>query len=334
MSTLALVRHAEPVSAPTINADLNSPTAPIHGLGAKPSEVDYEITGPDGAPVIAVLGGISASKHVTSSPTDLRDGWWQTVVGAQRAIDTRKFRVISIDYLAHTVGQQPVTTEDQAVALAAALDHAGVDHVHTVVGASYGGMVALAFGALFPGRVDRLIVIGAAHESDPMATALRHLQRRVVELGTAVGRERDALSIARGIAMTSYLTPRYFEERVGADDRLDATTFEGRIGRYLQSRGEQFADRWTSERYNSLSLSLDLHSVRPEDITVSTTVIAVSGDRLVPVAQSRELARRLAGPSQLIELDSVFGHDAFLGDWQRIGAFIEALLGAAPERLS
>ena len=120
MSTLALVRHAEPVSAPTINADLNSPTAPIHGLGAKPSEVDYEITGPDGAPVIAVLGGISASKHVTSSPTDLRDGWWQTVVGAQRAIDTRKFRVISIDYLAHTVGQQPVTTEDQAVALAEA----------------------------------------------------------------------------------------------------------------------------------------------------------------------------------------------------------------------
>ena len=88
MSSLALVRDAEPVSAPTINVDVKSPTAPIHGLGAKPTEVDYEMTGADGAPVIAVLGGISASKHVTSSPTDLRDGWWQTVVGAERAIDT------------------------------------------------------------------------------------------------------------------------------------------------------------------------------------------------------------------------------------------------------
>ena len=334
MSTLTLVRDAETASTPTITAHVNSPTAPIHGLGGSPSEVEYEITGLDGAPVIAVLGGISASKHVTSSPVDSREGWWQTVVGAERAIDTRKFRVVSIDYLARPVGQQPVTTEDQALALAAALDHAGIERIHTLVGASYGGMVALIFGALFPGRVDRLIVIGAAHESDPMATALRHLQRRVVELGTAVGRERDALSIARGIAMTSYLTPRYFEERVGADDRVDAPAFEGRIGRYLQSKGEQFADRWTSERYNSLSLSLDLHSVRPEEITVPTTVIAVSGDRLVPLGQSRELARRLGGPSQLIELDSFFGHDAFLGDWQRIGAFIEALLGVAPEKVS
>jgi len=134
--------------------------------------------------------------------------------------------------------------------------------------------------------------------------------------------------------MTSYLTPRYFEERIGADPRLDATTLEDRIGRYLQSRGEQFADRWTSERYNSLSLSLDLHSVRPEEITVPTTVIAVSSDRLVPVAQSRDLARRLGGPSQLIEIDSVFGHDAFLGDWARIAVFIEALLGVATRRVS
>ena len=334
MSTLALVRDSEPVGAPTIDADLTQRTAPVRGIAAKRGEVEYEITGPADAPVIAVLGGISASKHVTSSSVDPRDGWWQTVVGAERAIDTRKFRVISIDYLAHAVGQQPVTTEDQAAALAAALDHAAIDRIHTLVGASYGGMVALAFGALFPRRVDRLIVIGAAHESDPIATALRHLQRRVVELGASVGRERDALTIARGIAMTSYLTPGYFEERVRANDGLDASTLEDRIGRYLQSRGEQFADRWTSARYNSLSLSLDLHSVRPEEITVPTTVIAVSGDRLVPLAQSRELARRLGGPTQLIELDSVFGHDAFLGDWQRIGAFIEALLGTATERLS
>ena len=332
MSTLTLVRDTESSDVRPVAVDLDVGKAPFSG--PRSGQVEYEITGPDLAPVIVVLGGISASKHVTGSAQDPRDGWWQNVVGADRAIDTRQFRVLSIDYLAHRAGQPPVTTEDQAIAVATALDHAGVDRLHTLVGASYGGMVALAFGALFPARVDRLVVISAAHESDPMATALRHLQRRVVELGTSVGRERDALSIARGIAMTSYLTPRYFEERVTADASVDATTLESRIGRYLQARGEHFADTWTSERYNSLSLSLDLHSIRPEDITVPTTVIAVSGDRLVPVAQSRELARRLAGRSQLIELDSVFGHDAFLGDWQRIGSFIEALLSAGRERLS
>ena len=295
------------------------------------SGVCYEIVGAPGAhgaPVIAVLGGISASRHVTSSTSDPRSGWWEEVVGEGCAIDTTSFRVLSIDYLAQANGGVPVTTEDQAHALATALDELGIDRVHAVVGASYGGMVALAFGAAFPDRADRLVVISAAHESDPMATALRHLQRRVVELGSAVGRERDGLAIARGIAMTSYLTPRYFEERLAEDGRDDVGAIEDRIGRYLKTHGERFADQWTSTRYNSLSLSLDLHSVRPEEITVPTTLIAISSDRLVPIAQSRELASRLGGPSQLIELDSSLGHDAFLGDWQRVAPFINALLTA------
>ena len=69
----------------------------------------------------------------------------------------------------------------------------------------------------------------------------------------------------------------------------------------------------------------------PEEVTIPTTVIAVSSDRLVPVAQSRELARRLGGPSQLIEIDSWLGHDAFLGDYARIAPFVNALLRVGTE---
>jgi homoserine acetyltransferase len=63
-------------------------------------------------------------------------------------------------------------------------------------------------------------------------------------------------------------------------------------------------------------------------------VIAITGDRLVPVAQSRELARRLGGHSQLIELDSSLGHDAFLGDSARIAPFINELLHLEEELVS
>jgi len=296
--------------------------------------VRCEIVGPRGAPVIAVLGGISASKHVTSSASDPCPGWWEDVVGPGRAIDTRQFRILGIDYVTSGKSTAPVTTADQAEVLAAALDRVGVRSLHALVGASYGGMVALAFGVAFPARTRRLIVISAAHESDPIATALRHLQRRVVALGSAAGRERDGLAIARGIAMTSYLTPRYFEERLAGCDRDDSSLVEHRIGSYLKTRGEKFADQWTSERYNALSLSLDLHRIRPEDITVPATVIAISSDRLVPVAQSRELAQRLGGPSQLIELDSSLGHDAFLGDSSRVAPFVNELLRVGAEAVS
>lgn len=313
--------------------------APTTQGGFTPAESDstavrYEIVGPRGAPVVAVLGGISASRHVTASASDSSAGWWEDIVGPGRAIDTREFRVLGIDYLTKGTGAEPVTSIDQAVALATVLDHAGIASLHAVVGASYGGMVALAFGLTYASRVRRLIVISAAHESDPMATALRHLQRRVVALGSSTGRERDGLAIARGIAMTSYLTAAHFEERIADCDRRDLRLVEDRIGKYLKARGEQFADHWTSERYNALSLSLDLHSIRPEEVTVPTTVIAISGDRLVPVAQSRELARRLGGPSQLIELDSSLGHDAFLGDSSRLAPFINELLHLGTEVLS
>jgi homoserine O-acetyltransferase len=268
---------------------------------------------------------------VTSSPSDPSLGWWEDAVGPGRAIDTEQFRVLCIDYVTRGAETKPVTTNDQAEALATALDLAGVRGVHAVVGASYGGMVALAFGVRYPARAKRLIVISAAHASDPIATALRHLQRRVVDLGKEVGRERDGLAIARGIAMTSYLTARHFEERIVGCDRNDTRLIEDRIGKYLKTRGEQFAERCTPEKYNTLSLSLDLHSIRPEDITIPTTVIAVSSDRLVPIAQSRELAHRLGGPSQLIEVDSWLGHDAFLGDYARIAPFVNELLRVGTE---
>jgi homoserine O-acetyltransferase len=287
--------------------------------------VCYEIVGAAGAPPVAVLGGISASKHVTSSALDKRPGWWEAVVGPGRAIDTNQYRVIAFDYLRHAFASDSVTTNDQAAALRAVLEDAGIERLHAVVGASYGGMVALAFGADWPSYARRLIVISAAHQSDPMATALRHLQRRVVALGAEVGRERDALAIARGIAITTYLTPRYLEDSLGPDV-ADARTIERQIGSYLLNRGDQFAAEWTSDRYNALSLSLDLHSVRPEDISVPTAVIAISSDRLVPIDTARELARRLGGPNQLIELDSSLGHDAFLGDATRLTPFITELL--------
>lgn len=291
----------------------------------------HEIVGRDGAPVVAVLGGISSTRHVTSSAANQAPGWWERVVGPGRAIDTNRFRVISIDYLAREHAFGPVTTSDQARALARSLDRAGVADLHAVVGASYGGMVALSFAAQFAARTRRLITISAAHESDPMTTALRLLQRRIVELGLSSGREREGLSIARGIAMTSYVTAQHFSDRVGEQDREDSQQVIDRIEAYLKSQGDQFAAGWTSDRYRMLSLSLDLHKVRPEDVTVPTTVIAISGDRLVPVAQSRELARRLGGPSQLIELDSSYGHDAFLGDPSRISGFIGDLLQLGPE---
>ncbi len=294
------------------------------------SPVAFEYTGPPHAPAVAVLGGISASRHVAANDTDRTPGWWQTAVGPGLAIDTLRYRVLSIDYVTEgTTPGSPGRTADQAAALAAALDLIGIERLHAVVGASYGGMVALAFGAASPHRVGRLLVISAAHESHPLATASRLLQRRVVELGLASGRGAEALAIARGIAMSGYGTPAEFHQRfrVAGDDDVAATC--RRIGEHLSAAGDRFARSCSPARFLALSSSLDLHRVRPEDVRVPATIVAVHGDQVVPVEQARELAARLGAPCRLLELESIYGHDAFLNEPALFAPILTGVLDAS-----
>ena len=285
-------------------------------------DAPFEIVGPAHAPVVVVLGGISASRHVTSSSANPHPGWWEQFCGPGRAINTDRFRILSIDYRGEGSDGQSLTTGDQALALVSALDSAGIESVRAVVGASYGGMIALAFGAIAPQRVRRLVVIGAAHESAPTATALRLLQRRVVELGLATGKSYEALVLARGIAMTTYASADEFDRRFAGAATYDTDKRSRAIGDFLQLSGETFARNCTPERFLALSESLDSHRVCPEEVHVPTTLIAVREDALVPVEQVQHLARKIGASCRLVELSSSHGHDTFLNAHHLIAPFV------------
>src|SRR5690349_16668649 len=60
---------------------------------------NYELVGPADAPVVVALGGISASRHVTSTNANAAPGWWEDIAGPGRAIDTTRVRVLGIDYI-------------------------------------------------------------------------------------------------------------------------------------------------------------------------------------------------------------------------------------------
>jgi homoserine O-acetyltransferase len=292
----------------------------------------YELVGRPRAPVVVVLGGISASRHVTSSTADPTPGWWEAQVGPGRAIDTNVCRVLGVDYADGGRGPagrpaRTITTHEQAAGIAAVLDELGVERIRAIVGASYGGMVALAFAERLAERVEEIVIISAAHESHPMSTGLRSLQRRVVELGLQKGCAGEALTIARGIAMTTYRTAREFGERfdnlpVVLDD--DRVSFE--VERYLANRGAQFAAVFPPERFLALSLSMDLHCVDPAAVRAPATLVAAEGDTLVPEEQMLTLSKRLLVPGRFVRLPTIFGHDAFLKEPAKLGRILSTVL--------
>jgi homoserine O-acetyltransferase/O-succinyltransferase len=194
-------------------------------------------------------------------------------------------------------------------------------------------MVGLALAERWPERVRRLVVISAAHTPHPMATALRALQRQIVELGLDTGRGVEAMAIARGLAMTTYRSAREFNQRfasapafLAAREEANGAPPEFEVERYLRRSGERFAGRMRPERFLALSLSLDLHCVVPERITVPTALIAAQGDTLVPPSQMRALSRRLPQLTHFATLRTRRGHDAFLTETVRLGRLLATIL--------
>lgn len=315
-------------------------------LGRRRTPVFFEAHGPTDARPTVVLGGISAGRHLAPTASDPRPGWWPGLVGHGRALDPDRRRLVGMDFLGGPSGAgllRPVTTRDQARAVAAVLDELGGRRAD-VVGASYGGMVALAFAELFPERVSRLVVVCAAHRTHPMATALRSLQRAVVRLGACAGRDGEGLALARALAMTTYRSAREFEGRfssvpLGQDGEGETPTVARPLARgrraaqrfpvenYLEARGAAFARDFDPERFLALSESIDLHRTRPESLPASTLLVSVDSDSLAPPWLVDRLAAKAQGRAAHATLTSRFGHDAFLKETGLVSAMVRRGLG-------
>lgn len=311
-----------------------------HGGRLAGIHIAWRLVGPANAPVVCALGGISANRTVfcTDEP---KQGWWSEVVGPGRALDADRFRVLSFDYLgssAATTGPSAkqtatafpnISTYDQAELLVRLLNNLGVKSLRAIVGGSYGGMVALAFGERYPERVSQLVVIGAADRTHPMATAWRSVQRNILRFAVDCGRPKDGLKLARALAMSTYRSAEEFEARFDDAPMRDGDRYVFPVEQYLFARGGDFADRHNAEAILCLSESIDLHRVDASRIFVPTTIVAVREDQLVPLADLRGLAARLPA-AKLHEISSIYGHDAFLKESDQLrGIFAAALGGAA-----
>jgi len=295
----------------------------------------FERQGPAGAPVVVVLGGISAGRHVSAHRAVQGPGWWEGFVGDGLPIDTTRFQVLAFDWLggagnstAPAAGETfPfVATEDQAAALHWLLRALRIESVHALVGSSYGGMVGLQFAARFPQQVQRLCAIAAPHESHPQASAWRAVQRGIVELGLRSGDGREALALARALAMTTYRTPGELGERFRGAPVFHGSSVRFPVQDWLQARGEQFADRWLPEQFLCLCNSIDAHRIDPAQVAVPTWVCGFVGDQLVPSSQVRELAAALPALRLHREVPSRYGHDAFLKERPAVEALLREVL--------
>jgi homoserine O-acetyltransferase/O-succinyltransferase len=277
------------------------------------------------------------------------DSWWGPLLGPGKALDTTRHAVLAANLLGSCYGSSSpaewraekgekfpeLAPSDLARAHLPLLEHLGIGRLALATGGSLGGMVALEWGRLTSVPTDRLVVFAAPGAASPQAIGWNAVQRMSIEAdpawkggGYAAGEGPTAgLAAARALAMITYRSGAEFQARFGRLCSRSEGMYD--VEHYLRRQGEKLVQRFDPASYVALMRTMDLHDIgdfAAAGLETSKRVgqvigVGIDSDVLYLPGEVREWvsAYRRAGVStEYREIASLYGHDAFLIEWEQV----------------
>lgn len=263
------------------------------GVDLSPFQIAYTTYGTlntERTNAILICHALTGDQHVNNvHPVTGKNGWWETLIGPGKPIDTERYFIICANVLGGCMGTtgpastnpatgKPwgldfpvITIRDMVRAQAMLLDHLGIETLFAVIGGSMGGMQVLQWAASYPERVFAAL---------PIATATRHSAQNIAfhEVGRQAimadpewkgGRyhlegtnPRRGLAVARMGAHITYLSDAALHRKFGRNfqDREKATfSFDAdfQVESYLRHQGISFVERFDANSYLYLTRAMD-----------------------------------------------------------------------------
>ncbi len=241
---------------------------------------------------VLICHALNASHHVagTYEGKEKSEGWWDTMIGPGKPVDTNRFFVIGVNNLGSCFGSTGpmhtnpdtgkvygadfpvVTVEDWVKAQARLLDALGITQLAAVMGGSLGGMQALSWTLQYPERVKHAVVVASAPNLNAENIAFNEVARRAIATDPdfhgghfyAQGViPKRGLRIARMIGHITYLSDDVMNEkfgrllRDGADLKFSTQDVEFQIESYLRYQGDKFAEYFDANTYLLITRALD-----------------------------------------------------------------------------
>lgn len=266
----------------------------FHGV-----DLAYETWGTlnqDSSNAVLICHALTGDSHVAgpSGRGHAVAGWWDDLVGPDKAIDTNEWFVVCVNVLGGCQGSTGpsslnpatntpygsefpvVTIRDMVRSQALVADALGIEVWAAVVGGSMGGMQALEWAIMFPDRLRAMATLASTAHASAQQIAWSHVGRLAIGndpkwrngdyYAAAEGDgPHKGLALARAIAQIHYRTEVVYAQRFGrrSIESLDNFGLWNRfeVEGYLDYHGEKLVRRFDANSYLVLNKAMDLHDV-------------------------------------------------------------------------
>ncbi|HOW71554.1 MAG TPA: homoserine O-acetyltransferase [Phycisphaerae bacterium] len=250
-----------------------------------------------------------------------------------------------------------ITIEDMVKVQKALVDHLGIKQLLAVIGGSMGGMLVLEWMVRYPDLVKVAIPIATTPRQSAQCIAFDAVGRSAILADPNFRNGQyhddappeDGLAIARMVGHITYLSEQGMHEKFGrqlrhAEKYSYDFTNEFSVETYLDYQGRAFVQRFDANSYLYITKALDYYDLGGrcgslvkafENIKASVLAISLSGDWLYTAQQSRMVVDALLANGKTVsysEINSPYGHDAFLLEPNVLGRLISGALAAASGR--
>jgi homoserine O-acetyltransferase len=286
-------REAEHPHSPLEHFSADEPLKLDAGLALAPFQIGYQTYGTLNAArsnAVLVCHALTGDQHVANvHPVTRKPGWWETMVGPGKPIDTERYFVICPNVVGACMGSTGpaslnlatgqvygldfpvITIRDMVRAQAMLLDRLGIETLFSVAGGSMGGMQVLQWAASYPQRVFSALPIATAARHSAQNIAFHEVGRQAVMADpewkggryfAADTKPHRGLAVARMGAHITYLSDAALHRKFGRkfQDRNNPTfSFDAdfEVESYLRYQGSTFVERFDANSYLYLTRAMD-----------------------------------------------------------------------------
>jgi len=270
------------------------------GVDIGPLTVAYQTVGrlnAERSNAILVCHALTGDHYVAgTNPVTGKPGWWDSLIGPGRVLDTNRFFIVCANVLGGCMGTtgprdlnpetgRPwglgfpvITIGDMVTVQARLLDALGIDQLFCVIGGSMGGMQVLEWAATWPDRVFSAVPIAASYRHSAQNIAFHEVGRQAImadpdwrggayyDHGVTPHR---GLAVARMTAHITYLSEGALHRKFGRKlQNREAVTYgfdaDFQVESYLRHQGSTFVDRFDANSYLYITRAMDYFDLASE----------------------------------------------------------------------